>query len=100
MPQNINWAVKSDYVMPLLESIPNKVVSKGRQEAIAITEKAICMVLSSIGKTQNPQQDTTIDRNRDCLSQCKSNWRFCQEYCSQYWPLSVELSHLTRRKAA
>lgn len=47
MPQNINWAVKSDYVNPLLENIPNKVVSKGRQEAIAKTEQAICMVLTS-----------------------------------------------------
>lgn len=46
MPQNINWAVKSDYVLPLLESLPADVKAKGRKEAISNVEKAVCMVLS------------------------------------------------------
>ncbi len=47
LPQNINWAVKSDYVTPLLENIPNRVRSNGRREAIRDTEKSVCMVLTT-----------------------------------------------------
>jgi len=47
MPQNINWAVKSDYASLLLHDIPNRILLDGRQEAIINTEKSICMVLTT-----------------------------------------------------
>ncbi|HIB85078.1 MAG TPA: trypsin-like serine protease [Chromatiaceae bacterium] len=46
MPQNINWAVKSDYASLLLDEIPSRTPAKGRKEAIKNTEEAICMVLT------------------------------------------------------
>jgi S1-C subfamily serine protease len=45
-PQNINWAVKSDYLKLLIESAPKRVIASTRSEAIDNTEKAICMVLT------------------------------------------------------
>ena len=47
LPQNINWAVKSDYVLPLLEENPKEVKVYNRQNAIDITKKAICMVIAA-----------------------------------------------------
>ena len=47
LPQNINWAVKSDYAALLLEEIPEAGPVRGRQEAISNTEKSVCMVLTS-----------------------------------------------------
>ncbi len=49
LPQNINWAVKSDYASILLNDIPMPIraPAKGRQEAISNTEKAVCMVMVS-----------------------------------------------------
>lgn len=46
LPQNINWAVKSDYLSPLMESVPARVIANNRSEAIGNTEKSICMVLA------------------------------------------------------
>ncbi len=45
MPQNINWAVKSDYLMPLLENYSDNAY-ESRKEAINAVEKAVCMVIT------------------------------------------------------
>lgn len=47
MPQNINWAVKSDYVFPLLNKIPAERTINGRKMVIGSVKKAACMVLTS-----------------------------------------------------
>lgn len=47
MPQNINWAVKSDYVFPLLTDLPAEKKSNERKKVIGSVEQAVCMVLSS-----------------------------------------------------
>lgn len=47
MPQNINWAVKSDYVLPLLDEIPEEINIKGRKQIISNVNDSVCMVLSS-----------------------------------------------------
>lgn len=47
IPQNINWAVKSDYAALLMDNIPKGVQISGRQEAIRNTEKSVCMVLTT-----------------------------------------------------
>lgn len=46
LPQNINWAVKSDYASMLVDDIPERAQTKTREEAISNTEKAIGMVLT------------------------------------------------------
>lgn len=47
LPQNINWAVKSDYATLLMDDIPKNVQINGRQEAIRNTKESICMVLTT-----------------------------------------------------
>jgi S1-C subfamily serine protease len=47
LPQAVNWAVKSAYASPLLDSSPPHRSATGRTEAIAIAREAICMVESS-----------------------------------------------------
>lgn len=48
MPQNINWAVKSDYLLPLLDVIPSREKSASRRGAIKSTEEAVCMVITTL----------------------------------------------------
>ena len=45
MPQNINWAVKSDYLMPLLKNYSENSYET-RKEAINAVEEAVCMVIT------------------------------------------------------
>lgn len=47
LPQNVNWAVKSDYLLPLVETRPVERTAKTRRDAIAWTEEAVCMVTAS-----------------------------------------------------
>lgn len=48
LPQNVNWAVKSDYAQPLFEGSPktNEAITN-KQQAIENTRKAICQVKAS-----------------------------------------------------
>lgn len=46
MPQNINWAVKSDYLTPLLDSYSLGEKLDSRNETINSAEKAVCMVIT------------------------------------------------------
>lgn len=43
LPQNVNWAVKSEYARPLFDH-PPAIITKGRSEAINRTMQATCMV--------------------------------------------------------
>jgi S1-C subfamily serine protease len=47
LPQNVNWAVKSEYARPLYESVPGEGPSGGRAVAIDRAMKATCMVEAS-----------------------------------------------------
>ena len=44
LPQNINWAVKSDYAVPLLTSSTPSSVAKDRQQAVALTKNAVVFI--------------------------------------------------------
>lgn len=47
LPQNINWAVKADYAIPLLDEVPiMQAKTSSRKEAIKKTEKAVCRIFS------------------------------------------------------
>lgn len=47
LPQNINWAVKADYAIPLLDEAPiTQPKTPSRKEAIKKTEKAVCRIFS------------------------------------------------------
>jgi len=46
MPQNINWAVKSDYLIPLLDSHSSGKKKGSRREIIQSVEKSACMVIT------------------------------------------------------
>ena len=54
LPQNVNYAVKSSYILPLLESIPdvakemseqNITIPDNAQDIYKMTEKAVMLVL-------------------------------------------------------
>lgn len=44
MPQNVNWAVKSDYAMLLVDQPDKKNKIPNREKAISISNKAICFI--------------------------------------------------------
>ena len=44
LPQNVNWAVKSDYIRPLFEAPGVKAATSSREEAVQRVRNAICMV--------------------------------------------------------
>jgi len=44
LPQDINWAVKSDYLLLLIDIPAARRTAKNRREAIQMTEAAICLV--------------------------------------------------------
>jgi len=44
LPQNVNWAVKAEYVRPLFNAPTVKSVSVNREEAVQRVGRAICMV--------------------------------------------------------
>ena len=44
LPQNVNWAVKSDYLLPLLELSPPKRSYKSKKMAIKNAEQSVCFV--------------------------------------------------------
>lgn len=46
MPQNINWAVKSDYLLPMIDFNPPTNKTTSRDDAINAAEKASCMVIT------------------------------------------------------
>jgi hypothetical protein len=51
LPQNVNYAVKSDYALPLLAAIvkggprPRAASSKTFEAAASLVERAVCIVL-------------------------------------------------------
>jgi S1-C subfamily serine protease len=47
LPQNVNWAVKSDYVRPMLDESPPRTAAQNRSESIARTQSAVCEVTAS-----------------------------------------------------
>jgi S1-C subfamily serine protease len=49
LPQNINWAVKSDYALPLFDPPADQPIAKSRSEAIERTMKATCQVEAQSG---------------------------------------------------
>jgi S1-C subfamily serine protease len=44
LPQNVNWAVKSDFVRPLINDAPRRSKSANRASAIERAQKAVCRV--------------------------------------------------------
>jgi S1-C subfamily serine protease len=44
LPQNVNWAVKSDFIRPMIEETPVLPKARDRQLAITRAEKAVCRV--------------------------------------------------------
>lgn len=46
LPQNINWAVKSEYAAVLIDGPPSLPPTRSRQEAISRTKDAICLVFA------------------------------------------------------
>jgi S1-C subfamily serine protease len=47
LPQNVNWAVKAEYVRPLFNAPSVKSASVNREEAVKRVSRAICMVEAS-----------------------------------------------------
>ncbi len=47
LPQGVNWAVKSDYVLPMLNQQAAQSPTVDRNEAISRVQKAICQVVAS-----------------------------------------------------
>jgi S1-C subfamily serine protease len=43
LPQNVNWAVKADYALPLFERSTDS-AARSRQDAIERTRSALCAV--------------------------------------------------------
>jgi len=45
LPQNVNWGVKADYLIPMVDSLetPNT-KANNRQEAIELVKKALCLI--------------------------------------------------------
>jgi len=45
LPQNVNWGIKADYLIPMVDSLetPN-IKANNRQEAIELVRKALCLV--------------------------------------------------------
>jgi S1-C subfamily serine protease len=46
LPQNVNWAVKSDYVQPMLADLAVQPTTGDRNESISRAEKAVCQVIA------------------------------------------------------
>lgn len=46
LPQNVNWAIKADYVRPMIKSNPRVYKSRNKLQIIADTEKSICRVIT------------------------------------------------------
>jgi S1-C subfamily serine protease len=46
LPQNLNWAVKMDFALPLLDSVPDDRASLSRNEAVSLARDAVCRVLA------------------------------------------------------
>jgi len=44
IPQNVNWAVKGDYVRLMVDEVSDQPPSESRGDAIARVKKAICQV--------------------------------------------------------
>jgi S1-C subfamily serine protease len=44
LPQNVNWAVKSDFVRPMIDDVPRRSRSTSRASAIERAQKAVCRV--------------------------------------------------------
>jgi S1-C subfamily serine protease len=49
LPQNVTWAVKAEYALPLLDSWPSRTGAASRSEAIEQAVKATCMVEATTG---------------------------------------------------
>jgi S1-C subfamily serine protease len=47
LPQNVNWAVKSEYLLPMLTQLPSRPRARDRSEAIAMVESAVCQVVAT-----------------------------------------------------
>lgn len=47
LPQNVNWAVKSDYVQLMIDDVPSRTATLNRSEAISRVQKAVCQVVAS-----------------------------------------------------
>jgi S1-C subfamily serine protease len=47
LPQNVNWAIKSDYVKLMLAEYPPIAAAENRGEAIARTQAAVCEVTAA-----------------------------------------------------
>jgi S1-C subfamily serine protease len=47
LPQNVNWAVKSDYVKLMMNDLPPRAAASSRNEAITRVQKAVCQVVAS-----------------------------------------------------
>ena len=47
LPQNVNWAVKSDYVQPMLELVEQQPPARDRNEAIARVQASVCEVIAT-----------------------------------------------------
>jgi len=44
LPQNVNWAVKSDFVRPMIDEVPRRSRSTSRTSAIERAQMAVCRV--------------------------------------------------------
>ena len=47
LPQGVNWAVKSDYVLPMLNEQAVQSTTVDRNEAISRVQKSVCQVVAS-----------------------------------------------------
>ena len=47
LPQNVNWAVKSDFVQPMIQEAPVLPRASNRESAIARAQQAVCRVTAS-----------------------------------------------------
>ena len=47
LPQNLNWAVKSDYVKPMIDEVAPRPIAASRDEAISRVKKAVCQVIAA-----------------------------------------------------
>jgi S1-C subfamily serine protease len=55
LPQNINWAIKSDYIGPLFDAPPSADVEvPSRRQSIGLTQSALCEVRASKSSTRAP----------------------------------------------
>ena len=51
LPQNVNWAVKAEYALPLLPAAPSAPV-RTRDEAIAQVRNSICLIVAQIAPSR------------------------------------------------